>query len=59
MKKLIPIPIILLTSYLVVSFVIWNINPSNWTEGNRVVCVIIFTALYAIFVAVNQGIKDR
>jgi hypothetical protein len=59
MRNLIPIAIILLIPYLVVSFVVWNINPSNWTEGNRVVCVIIFTALYAIFVAVNQGIKDR
>jgi hypothetical protein len=39
---------ILLLGYLAFSFVIWDLNPANWSKGTRVACVWIFGCIGAV-----------
>ena len=55
-KKLVGAILILLASYLTFVFCLWEFNPANWSESERVFCALLGVPAAAMFaLVVNVG----
>jgi hypothetical protein len=54
MKHVLTFLALMVFQYLLIAFVNWNMNPSEWTESARFVYAIIFTTINVVIILAKE-----
>ena len=58
MKKTLEYLLILMLTYLAFSFISNDFNPTNWTKGDKIMCLIIIALLYTSHMFIDEKPKN-